>query len=184
VRRMMTVRPSRAGRSNPTAPSPSGEAKRISTEGPQRASGRPRSQRRRSSMTKYLVERYLPGLTPEQLAAAAGSAKRTTETMTQEGTPVQYLRSTFIPERRSASASSRDHRRRWCGPPTTGPSCPMSVSSRRSTSPLTTSGSGRGSSPRRVNGPSAAVVAATQEPQEVGYASVLSLSIARGRRAP
>ena len=48
-------------------------------------------------MTKYLVERYLPGLTPDQLTAAAGSAKRTTETMTQEGTPVQYLRSTFIP---------------------------------------------------------------------------------------
>ncbi len=48
-------------------------------------------------MTKYLVERYLPGLTPDHLAAAAGSAKRTTETMTQEGTPVQYLRSTFIP---------------------------------------------------------------------------------------
>lgn len=48
-------------------------------------------------MTKYLVERYLPGLTPEQLAAAAGSAKRTTAAMTQEGTPVQYLRSTFIP---------------------------------------------------------------------------------------
>ena len=48
-------------------------------------------------MTKYLVERYLPGLTADQLAAAAASAKRTTETMTQEGTPVQYLRSTFIP---------------------------------------------------------------------------------------
>jgi len=48
-------------------------------------------------MTKYLVERYLPGLTPDQLAAAAGSAKRATETMTQEGTPVQYLRSTFLP---------------------------------------------------------------------------------------
>ena len=29
-------------------------------------------------MTKYLVERYLPGLTPEQLAAAASSAKRAT----------------------------------------------------------------------------------------------------------
>jgi hypothetical protein len=48
-------------------------------------------------MTKYIVERYLPGITPEQLTAAAGSAKRTTATMTQEGTPVQYLRSTFIP---------------------------------------------------------------------------------------
>jgi hypothetical protein len=48
-------------------------------------------------MTKYLVERYLPGMTPEQLVAAAGSAKHTTEAMRREGTPVQYLRSTFIP---------------------------------------------------------------------------------------
>ena len=48
-------------------------------------------------MTKYLVERYLPGLTPDQLAAAAGSARSATTAMTQEGTPVQYLRSTFIP---------------------------------------------------------------------------------------
>ena len=48
-------------------------------------------------MTKYLVERYLPGITPDQLAAAAGSAKSTTATMAQEGTPVHYLRSTFIP---------------------------------------------------------------------------------------
>ena len=48
-------------------------------------------------MNKYLVERYLPGITPDQLTAAAGSAKSTTAAMTQEGTPVQYLRSTFIP---------------------------------------------------------------------------------------
>lgn len=48
-------------------------------------------------MANYYVERYLPGITPEQLAAAAGSAKRTTAEMTQEGTPVRYLRSTFIP---------------------------------------------------------------------------------------
>lgn len=48
-------------------------------------------------MAKYLVERYLPGITPEQLTAAAGSAKRTTAEMTEEGTPVRYLRSTFIP---------------------------------------------------------------------------------------
>lgn len=48
-------------------------------------------------MSKYLVERYLPGVTPEQLAAAAGAAKSTTATMTSEGTPVTYLRSTFIP---------------------------------------------------------------------------------------
>lgn len=48
-------------------------------------------------MTKYLTERYLPGITPEQLSAAAKSAKTTTAQMAQEGTPVRYLRSTFIP---------------------------------------------------------------------------------------
>ena len=48
-------------------------------------------------MTTYVVEHHLPGITPDQLAAAAGSAKRTTAAMTQEGTPIQYLRSTFIP---------------------------------------------------------------------------------------
>lgn len=44
-----------------------------------------------------MVERYLPGITPDQLQAAAGSAKQTTAQMAQEGTPVRYLRSTFIP---------------------------------------------------------------------------------------
>ncbi len=48
-------------------------------------------------MAKYLVERYLPGITPDQLRAAAGSAKSTTAQMAQEGTAVRYLRSTFIP---------------------------------------------------------------------------------------
>ena len=48
-------------------------------------------------MSKFLVERYLPGLTPEQLGAAASAAKATTASMTSEGTPVRYLRSTFIP---------------------------------------------------------------------------------------
>ena len=48
-------------------------------------------------MAKYVVERYLPGITPDQLMAAAGSAKQTTADMTQEGTAVRYLRSTFIP---------------------------------------------------------------------------------------
>lgn len=48
-------------------------------------------------MSKFLVERYLPGVTPEQLSAAAGAAKSTTATMATEGTPVRYLRSTFIP---------------------------------------------------------------------------------------
>ncbi len=48
-------------------------------------------------MPKYMVERYLPGITSDQLAAAAGRAKSTTAQMTEEGTPVRYLRSTFIP---------------------------------------------------------------------------------------
>jgi hypothetical protein len=48
-------------------------------------------------MSKYMVERHLPGFTGDQLHAAAAAAKRTTVEMTQEGTPVRYLRSTFVP---------------------------------------------------------------------------------------
>ena len=48
-------------------------------------------------MPYYMVERHLPGITGEQLTAAAGRAKNTTAEMTQQGTPVRYLRSTFIP---------------------------------------------------------------------------------------
>jgi hypothetical protein len=48
-------------------------------------------------MAMYIAERYLPGITPDQLTAAAGRAKHTTAEMVQEGTPVRYLRSTFIP---------------------------------------------------------------------------------------
>ncbi len=48
-------------------------------------------------MPKYMVERHLPGITTEQLTAAAARAKSTTTAMTQEGTPVRYLRSTFVP---------------------------------------------------------------------------------------
>ncbi len=48
-------------------------------------------------MPRYMVERYLPGLTPEMLRAAATRAKHATAEMTQEGTPVRYLRSTFVP---------------------------------------------------------------------------------------
>jgi len=45
----------------------------------------------------YYVERSLPGITPDQLTAAATRAKTTTARMREEGTPVRYLRSTFIP---------------------------------------------------------------------------------------
>ena len=48
-------------------------------------------------MAKYMVERHLPGIKPDELAAAAARAKATTAAMTTEGTPVRYLRSTFVP---------------------------------------------------------------------------------------
>jgi len=48
-------------------------------------------------MARYMVERHLPGITPDQLGAAAGRAKSTTEEMTATGIPVRYLRSTFVP---------------------------------------------------------------------------------------
>jgi len=53
--------------------------------------------RKEEFMSQYVVERYLPGITPEQLTAAAVAAKSTTAEMTDEGTPVRYLRSTFLP---------------------------------------------------------------------------------------
>lgn len=48
-------------------------------------------------MPTYLVERHLPGFKTEQLPNAAGAAKTTTEAMREEGVPVRYLRSTFVP---------------------------------------------------------------------------------------
>ena len=48
-------------------------------------------------MPNYMVERTLPGYTAEQVAGAANRARETTNLMAREGTPVRYLRSTFIP---------------------------------------------------------------------------------------
>ena len=48
-------------------------------------------------MPRYLVERYLPHMTPERLAAAAVRAKQAAERLSAKGTPVQYLHSTFLP---------------------------------------------------------------------------------------
>lgn len=48
-------------------------------------------------MPRYMVERNLPGFTSEQLRGAAKAARDSTEAMTGEGTPVRYLRSTFVP---------------------------------------------------------------------------------------
>lgn len=48
-------------------------------------------------MARYMVERHLPGFTNEQLPGAAGAAKSSTTQMAEEGTPIRYLRSTFVP---------------------------------------------------------------------------------------
>lgn len=48
-------------------------------------------------MPKYLVERELPGFTEQQLRHAASRANATTAEMSREGTPIRYLRSTYLP---------------------------------------------------------------------------------------
>ena len=48
-------------------------------------------------MPRYMVERSLPGFDVSQLPGAAASAKTATLQMTGEGTPIRYLRSTFVP---------------------------------------------------------------------------------------
>jgi hypothetical protein len=45
----------------------------------------------------YMVERSLPGISSEQLADAQQAAIRTADQFSRQGTPVRYLRSTFIP---------------------------------------------------------------------------------------
>jgi uncharacterized protein DUF4242 len=49
-------------------------------------------------MDIYMVERELPGITPEQLAGAQGAAISTSRQFTAQGTPVRYIRSTFVPD--------------------------------------------------------------------------------------
>jgi hypothetical protein len=48
-------------------------------------------------MPEYMVERTLPGFTPDQVRAAAVRAKTAAAQMNREGTPVRYHRSTFLP---------------------------------------------------------------------------------------
>lgn len=49
-------------------------------------------------MPSYIVERYVPGLTPVQVVAAATRVKRASARLTEEGVRVRYLRSTYVPE--------------------------------------------------------------------------------------
>jgi hypothetical protein len=49
-------------------------------------------------MEVFMVERSLKGISMDQLAAAQQRAIRTAADMTAAGTPVRYLRSTFVPD--------------------------------------------------------------------------------------
>lgn len=49
-------------------------------------------------MAVYLVERNLPGVTTDQLAAAQKRAIKSGIDLTAEGRAVRYIRSTFIPD--------------------------------------------------------------------------------------
>lgn len=48
-------------------------------------------------MAVYLVERDLPGITMEQLAAAQKTAIQMGKELTAQGRQVRYIRSTFVP---------------------------------------------------------------------------------------
>jgi len=49
-------------------------------------------------MPVYMVDRNLPGITPEQLAGAQQAAISTSRQFENEGKPVRYIRSTFVPQ--------------------------------------------------------------------------------------
>ena len=49
-------------------------------------------------MSVYAVERTLPGITLDQLAAAQQAAIATSERFTADGKPVRYIRTTWVPE--------------------------------------------------------------------------------------
>jgi hypothetical protein len=48
-------------------------------------------------MSVYLVDRNLPGITMEQLATAQQSAIETSRRFTEDGKPVRYIRSVYVP---------------------------------------------------------------------------------------
>ena len=49
-------------------------------------------------MSVYLVDRTLPGITMDQLAAAQKAAIETSRRFSSEGKHVRYIRSTYVPE--------------------------------------------------------------------------------------
>lgn len=49
-------------------------------------------------MSVFMVERSLKGIPMDALAGAQQRAIRTAGELTQEGTPIRYIRSTFVPD--------------------------------------------------------------------------------------
>lgn len=49
-------------------------------------------------MRAFLAEQYLPAAGADTAARGAGAARQAAEQMTREGTPVQFVRSIFVPE--------------------------------------------------------------------------------------
>ena len=48
-------------------------------------------------MPVYMLDRELPGIKMEQLAAAQKAAIELSQKMTKDGKPVRYIRSAFVP---------------------------------------------------------------------------------------
>lgn len=67
---------------------------------------------------RYLVERYLPGFTPEQLSQATSRLAAAASELAAEGEDVRYLGSTALPEEESCfcrfEAQSREGVERAC----------------------------------------------------------------------
>lgn len=63
-------------------------------------------------MPQFMVERHLPGITPDQLTAAGVRAKTCCDEMSDEGTEIRWIRSFFLPRSEQTfcvfQASSRD----------------------------------------------------------------------------
>lgn len=49
-------------------------------------------------MQVFMVERELPGIPMDQLAAAQQRAIQTAASMSSQGQPIRYLRTTFVPD--------------------------------------------------------------------------------------
>jgi hypothetical protein len=56
-------------------------------------------------MRKYLVERYLPGVTDGQLDEAGERLAAAAERLVDDGVDVRYVGSTFVPEEESCFCS-------------------------------------------------------------------------------